>query len=262
MMLKRADETWVAFNNRLMSFSMATITAMPLRWIAWVVGATSRLVGRMIITNATMLVVLAVHRCLVPAAMRDATWVHAGGLDASVHGCARLDCQYRAVGCAHHIPCHALYRHRCALDCGSASAARCWLGPRTSHRSAVVGPSWDNMRPRRAVAVISTALECGKRGMTHRIAPSPVLVSSDPSHERHHGDHSEPTIDVTSAGKPDRSFGLVFAVVFGIVGCWPLVWEPLRCGRWRRRRRSRCWRLGCNVAYAQPGVASGACTGS
>jgi hypothetical protein len=69
--LKSADETWVAFNKRLMSFSVATITTMPLRWIAWVVGATSRLVGRMIITNATMLVALAVLFLVsVPAAMR------------------------------------------------------------------------------------------------------------------------------------------------------------------------------------------------
>jgi hypothetical protein len=71
--LKRADETWVAFNGRLMSFSVATIAAVPLRWIAWVVGATSRLVGRMIITNATMLVALAVLFVVsVPAAMRRA----------------------------------------------------------------------------------------------------------------------------------------------------------------------------------------------
>jgi hypothetical protein len=58
--LRAADETWVAFNRRLMTFSVATITAAPLRWIAWVVGATSRLVGRMIVTNATMLVALVV----------------------------------------------------------------------------------------------------------------------------------------------------------------------------------------------------------
>jgi hypothetical protein len=71
MRLKRPDETWVAFNKRLMSFSVATITTMPLRWMAWVVGATSRLVGRMIVTNATMLVVLAgLFVVWVPAAMR------------------------------------------------------------------------------------------------------------------------------------------------------------------------------------------------
>lgn len=60
MALKGPDETWVAFNKRLMSFSIATIAGVPLRWIAWVAGATSRLVERMIITNATMLVALVV----------------------------------------------------------------------------------------------------------------------------------------------------------------------------------------------------------
>ncbi len=52
-------ESWIAFNQRLMSFSIATFEAAPLRWAAWVVGASSRLVGRMIMTNAPMLVALA-----------------------------------------------------------------------------------------------------------------------------------------------------------------------------------------------------------
>ena len=40
----------------------------------------------------------------------------------------------------------------------------------------------------------------------------------------------EPTIDRGPAPESsDRSFGLVFAVVFSIIGCWPLVHgEPLR----------------------------------
>ena len=53
-------ESWVAFNQRLASFSVAAFRAAPLRWAAWVAGATSRLVGRMIVTNAPMLVALAV----------------------------------------------------------------------------------------------------------------------------------------------------------------------------------------------------------
>jgi hypothetical protein len=69
--LRGPDETWVAFNKRLMNFSAATIAAVPLRWITWVVGATSRLVGRMIITNATMLVALVVLFVVsVPALVR------------------------------------------------------------------------------------------------------------------------------------------------------------------------------------------------
>jgi hypothetical protein len=51
-------ESWIAFNRRLASFSVATLKAAPLPWAAWVVGATSRLVGRMIVANAPMLVAL------------------------------------------------------------------------------------------------------------------------------------------------------------------------------------------------------------
>jgi hypothetical protein len=79
--LKRADETWVGFDRRLMSFSVATINATPLRWVAWVVGATSRLVGRMVVTNATMLAVLAALFVVsVPAATRRTQF-----------GCTRAD---------------------------------------------------------------------------------------------------------------------------------------------------------------------------
>ncbi len=52
-------ESWIVFNQRLASFSIATFKAAPLRWAAWVAGATSRLVGRMIVTNAPMVVALA-----------------------------------------------------------------------------------------------------------------------------------------------------------------------------------------------------------
>jgi hypothetical protein len=57
--LRAPEESWVAFNQRLAAFSIATVTAAPLRWLAWVGGATSRLVGRMIVTNAPMLLALA-----------------------------------------------------------------------------------------------------------------------------------------------------------------------------------------------------------
>lgn len=57
--LRAPQESWVAFNRRLATFSIATITAAPLRWLAWVGGATSRLVGRMIVTNAPMLMAVA-----------------------------------------------------------------------------------------------------------------------------------------------------------------------------------------------------------
>lgn len=57
--LRTPDESWVAFNRRLAKFSVATFMAAPASWAAWVVGATSRLVGRMIVTDAPMLVALA-----------------------------------------------------------------------------------------------------------------------------------------------------------------------------------------------------------
>ena len=58
--LRAPQENWVSFNQRLTTFSIATITATPLRWLAWVGGATSRLVGRMIVTNAPVLMAMAV----------------------------------------------------------------------------------------------------------------------------------------------------------------------------------------------------------
>src|SRR5262249_61648697 len=64
--LRAPQESWVAFNRRLTTFSIATITAAPLRWLAWVGGATSRLVGRMIVTNAPMLMAVS---ALLGAAM-------------------------------------------------------------------------------------------------------------------------------------------------------------------------------------------------
>jgi hypothetical protein len=57
--LRAPQESWVSFNQRLTTFSIATIAAAPLRWLAWVGGAASRLVGRMIVTNAPMLMALA-----------------------------------------------------------------------------------------------------------------------------------------------------------------------------------------------------------
>jgi hypothetical protein len=55
VLLRQPGETWVAFNRRLMEFSLATVTAAPKQWLAWIGGATTRLVGRAIVTNATML---------------------------------------------------------------------------------------------------------------------------------------------------------------------------------------------------------------
>jgi len=53
--LQDPNESWVAFNRRLMAFSFATVTTAPSRWAAWIGGATTRLTGRAIVTNAPML---------------------------------------------------------------------------------------------------------------------------------------------------------------------------------------------------------------
>jgi len=57
--LRAPNESWVAFDKRLERFSLATIETVPLRWLAWVGGATSRLVGRMLITDVPMLAAIA-----------------------------------------------------------------------------------------------------------------------------------------------------------------------------------------------------------
>jgi hypothetical protein len=41
-----------------MAFSLDTVMISPPRWAAWVAGATSRLTGHMIVTNAIMLLAL------------------------------------------------------------------------------------------------------------------------------------------------------------------------------------------------------------
>src|SRR5262249_54222854 len=46
-----ATEPWIDFNRRLMRFSVAVVRAAPGRYAAWVVGATTRVVGHAIATN-------------------------------------------------------------------------------------------------------------------------------------------------------------------------------------------------------------------
>ena len=50
--LQSAGESWGDFDRRLQRFALSTIAAAPERYAAWVVGASARLVGRMIVTNA------------------------------------------------------------------------------------------------------------------------------------------------------------------------------------------------------------------
>jgi len=55
---QQPDESWVAFNRRMMAFSLDAVMISPPRWAAWIAGATARLTGHMIVTNAIMLLAL------------------------------------------------------------------------------------------------------------------------------------------------------------------------------------------------------------
>ncbi|MGL5138837.1 MAG: hypothetical protein ACRC7G_13835, partial [Beijerinckiaceae bacterium] len=55
----RADgESWVAFNARMGKVNNAILRAAPERWLYWTVGATSRLVGRLLTYNVAFLLAL------------------------------------------------------------------------------------------------------------------------------------------------------------------------------------------------------------
>jgi len=61
-------ESWVDSNKRLMGFARATALAEPVRYVAWVGGATARLVGHAIATNVPMLIALTLWFVLQVAA--------------------------------------------------------------------------------------------------------------------------------------------------------------------------------------------------
>jgi hypothetical protein len=50
--LQSPGEPWVEFDRRLQRLALAIIALAPERYAAWIVGASSRLTGRMIVTNA------------------------------------------------------------------------------------------------------------------------------------------------------------------------------------------------------------------
>jgi hypothetical protein len=52
---RRPGESWVAFNRRLMNFSLAVVFAAPGRYAAWVVGASQRLLGHGVIANLPLM---------------------------------------------------------------------------------------------------------------------------------------------------------------------------------------------------------------
>lgn len=47
----QGNDDWVTWNKKLMRLSLATVLAAPDRYVAWVVGGTSRAVGRLFVTN-------------------------------------------------------------------------------------------------------------------------------------------------------------------------------------------------------------------
>jgi hypothetical protein len=58
---RKPGEGWVEFNRRLLGFSVAVVRAAPDRYASWLVGATSRLFGRSVVTNLpAMLAILVV----------------------------------------------------------------------------------------------------------------------------------------------------------------------------------------------------------
>jgi hypothetical protein len=54
--IQGSEESWVAFNARMGAANAAILRALPERWILWVAGATSRLVGRLIVYNVAFLI--------------------------------------------------------------------------------------------------------------------------------------------------------------------------------------------------------------
>jgi hypothetical protein len=59
-------EGWVAFNRRMMGFSLAVVRAAPLRYAAWVAGATQRLIGHAIIANLPLMLAVIVMLVVWP----------------------------------------------------------------------------------------------------------------------------------------------------------------------------------------------------
>ncbi len=54
--VRTAGEPWIAFDRRMQRFALATFAAVPDRYAAWVLGATSRFTGRALVTNPAFVV--------------------------------------------------------------------------------------------------------------------------------------------------------------------------------------------------------------
>jgi len=63
---QRQGEDWVAFNARMQRWSLAVMLATPDRYAAWIVGASSRLVGRALVTNLPFVLGVLALLALIP----------------------------------------------------------------------------------------------------------------------------------------------------------------------------------------------------
>jgi hypothetical protein len=63
---QRQGEDWVAFNARMQRWSLAVMLATPDRYAAWIVGASSRLVGRALVTNLPCVLGVLALLALIP----------------------------------------------------------------------------------------------------------------------------------------------------------------------------------------------------
>jgi hypothetical protein len=90
--LQRPDENWVEFDHRLGRLSFATIRAAPEDYAAWIVGASARLVGHMLVTNGPFvlacmgLLVALLWRLRRPASIGDLDRASDAGLLVAVVG--------------------------------------------------------------------------------------------------------------------------------------------------------------------------------
>lgn len=53
---RQPGESWVAFNARMQFWSLSVISAVPERYFFWLAGASTRLAGRLIVTNLSMVI--------------------------------------------------------------------------------------------------------------------------------------------------------------------------------------------------------------
>lgn len=63
---RQPGEDWVSFNSRMQRWSLQVILAAPERYLFWVVGASTRLAGRLTVTNLAMVLALLSICILVP----------------------------------------------------------------------------------------------------------------------------------------------------------------------------------------------------